>query len=56
MNLVNTATIQARRDPKRPPPSDSPALAALRREAKGKIFFSNTLRQRWEQIVSKGRS
>ena len=53
---MNTATIQARRDPKRPQPSDSPALAALRREVKGKIFFSDTLHQRWEQIVSKGRA
>jgi len=53
---VNTATVQGRRASKRPPPPDAAALAALQREAKGKIFFSDTLRRRWEQIVSKGRS
>lgn len=53
---MHIATVQGRRTPKRPPFSNSPAIAALRREAKGKIFFSDTLRRRWEQIVSKGRS
>ena len=49
---MNTATARARRDPKHPSLPDSSALVAL----KGKIFFSDNLRRRWEQIVSKGRA
>ena len=57
---MNTATVR-RNAPKRPPLSNSPAGASLPhaagaslREPEKKIFFSDDLRHRWEQIVSKG--
>jgi hypothetical protein len=31
-------------------------IATLHRDAQSKIFISDDLRDRWEQIVSKGRS
>lgn len=60
---MNTATVRGRRAPKRPPISGLPEhaddrwqIAALRRYVQAKIFFSDDLRRRWEQIVSKERS